>query len=31
MFPPLPYVVVYSVKAETVEILHIYHRAQDWR
>lgn len=28
---PLPYVVVYSVKAETVEILHVYHGAQDWR
>ena len=28
---PLPYVVVYSVKAEAVEILHIYHGAQDWR
>jgi toxin ParE1/3/4 len=28
---PLPYVVVYSVKAEAVQILHIYHGAQDWR
>jgi toxin ParE1/3/4 len=28
---PLPYIVVYSVKAEDVEILHIYHGAQDWR
>ena len=28
---PLPYVVVYSVKAEAVEILHIYHGAQNWR
>jgi toxin ParE1/3/4 len=28
---PLPYVVVYSVRAETVEILHIYHGSQDWR
>jgi addiction module RelE/StbE family toxin len=27
---PLPYVVVYAVKAEAVEILHIYHGAQDW-
>ncbi len=27
----LPYVVVYSVKPEAVEILHIYHGAQDWR
>jgi len=29
--PPLPYVVVYAVKADAVEILHIYHGAQDWR
>lgn len=28
---PLPYVVVYSVKAQSVEILHIYHGTQDWR
>jgi len=28
---PLPYVVVYMVKAEAVEILHIHHGAQDWR
>jgi addiction module RelE/StbE family toxin len=28
---PLPYVVVYVVKAEAVEILHIHHGAQDWR
>ena len=28
---PLPYVVVNAVKAEAVEILHIYHAAQDWR
>jgi addiction module RelE/StbE family toxin len=28
---PLPYVVVYSVKSEAVEILHIHHGAQDWR
>jgi toxin ParE1/3/4 len=28
---PLPYVVVYSLKAEAIEILHIYHGAQDWR
>ena len=28
---PLPYVVVYRVLAEAVEILHIYHGAQDWR
>jgi plasmid stabilization system protein ParE len=28
---PLPYVVVYAVKPEAVEVLHIYHGAQDWR
>lgn len=28
---PLPYVVVYRVKAEAIEILHIHHGAQDWR
>ena len=27
----LPYVVVYAAKAESVEILHIFHGAQDWR
>ncbi len=27
---PLPYVVVYSVKPDAIEILHIYHGAQDW-
>lgn len=28
---PLPYVVVYWVRADAIEILHIYHGAQDWR
>jgi toxin ParE1/3/4 len=28
---PLPYVVVYSVKPEAVEILYIHHGARDWR
>jgi len=28
---PLPYVIVYAVKPEGVEILHIYHGSQDWR
>src|ERR1022692_4037515 len=28
---PLPYVVVYWVKAEAIEVLHIHHGAQDWR
>lgn len=30
VFPPLPFIVVYQVKAETVEISRIYHAAQDW-
>ena len=28
---PLPYVIVYLVKPDAVEILHIYHGSQDWR
>jgi len=28
---PLPYVVVYSLRPDSVEILHIHHGAQDWR
>jgi toxin ParE1/3/4 len=28
---PLPYVVVYAVRPNAVEILHIHHGAQDWR
>ena len=28
---PLPYVVVYALRADAVEILHIYHGPQDWR
>jgi toxin ParE1/3/4 len=28
---PLPYIVVYTLKPEAVEILHIYHGSQDWR
>jgi len=28
---PLPYVIVYAVKPEAIEILHIYHGSQDWR
>ncbi|MGB8888178.1 MAG: type II toxin-antitoxin system RelE/ParE family toxin [Candidatus Korobacteraceae bacterium] len=30
VFPPLPYIVVYQVKADAVEISRIYHAAQDW-
>jgi plasmid stabilization system protein ParE len=29
-FAPLPYIVVYQVKAEVVEISRIFHGAQDW-
>jgi toxin ParE1/3/4 len=28
---PLPYIVVYPVKTESVEILHVHHGAQDWQ
>lgn len=28
---PLPYIVVYLVEGEAVQILHIHHGAQDWR
>jgi toxin ParE1/3/4 len=28
---PLPYVVVYFLNIETVDILHIHHGAQNWR
>lgn len=28
--PPLPYVVVYQVKQETLQISRIFHGAQDW-
>ena len=27
----LTYGIVYAVKADAVEILHVYHGAQDWR
>jgi len=29
-FPPLPYIAVYQVKEDTVEISRIFHAAQDW-
>jgi toxin ParE1/3/4 len=29
LFPPLPYVAVYRVKEDTIEVLRIYHGAQD--
>lgn len=30
VFPRLPYIVVYRVTADAVEISRIYHAAQDW-
>ena len=27
---PLPYIVVYRIKEQVVEISHVYHGAQDW-
>ncbi len=29
LFPPLPYVAVYRVKEQTIEVLRIYHSAQE--
>jgi toxin ParE1/3/4 len=29
-FPPLPYIVVYQVKENAIEISRIFHGAQDW-
>ena len=30
VFAPLPYIAVYRIKSDTVEVLRIYHAAQDW-
>ena len=30
VFPGLPYIVVYKVHDQTVEVVRIYHGAQDW-
>lgn len=30
VFPGLPFIVVYRIRNESVEILRIYHGAQDW-
>jgi toxin ParE1/3/4 len=30
VFPPLPYIVVYQIKADAVEISRVFHGAQDW-
>jgi toxin ParE1/3/4 len=29
LFPPLPYIAVYRVKKQSIEVVRIYHRAQD--
>jgi toxin ParE1/3/4 len=31
MFPPLPYIAVYQLKENAVEISRIFHGAQDWQ
>jgi len=30
VFPPLPYIAVYQIKEDVVEISRIFHGAQDW-
>jgi toxin ParE1/3/4 len=30
LFPPLPYVAVYRVRRQKIEVLRIYHGAQNW-
>jgi addiction module RelE/StbE family toxin len=30
VFTPLPYIAVYRVREDTVEIARVYHAAQDW-
>jgi plasmid stabilization system protein ParE len=30
VFPPLPYIVVYQIASDAVEISRIFHGAQDW-
>jgi len=30
VFSPLPYIAVYRLQESTIEILHIWHGAQDW-
>jgi len=30
VFPGLPYIVIYKVEDEVVEVVRIYHGAQDW-
>lgn len=31
VFAPLPYLAVYRVTAQAIEVLHIYHGSQHWR
>ncbi len=31
LFPPLPYLAAYRLKEQDIEVLRIYHGAQDWR
>jgi toxin ParE1/3/4 len=30
IFPPLPYIVIYQVRSDTIEISRVFHGAQDW-
>jgi len=30
LFPPLPYIAVYRVRDQNIEVLRIYHGAQNW-
>jgi addiction module RelE/StbE family toxin len=30
IFSPLPYIAIYRIKQDTIEIARIYHGAQDW-
>jgi len=30
VFAPLPYIAVYRIKDDVIEIVRIYHAAQDW-
>jgi plasmid stabilization system protein ParE len=30
LFPPMPYIAVYRVREQSIEILRIWHTAQDW-
>ncbi len=31
VFAPLPYLAVYRIRAEVIEVLHIYHAARNWQ